>query len=383
MRFLLVSHVPIVRELGAGRIQLETAEELRRLGHTVETFDVRDAFPDEAVRRRDRFRPLRFAVKARDHVSRVGSQFDVVDALPGTLPYSKAELHFNGLLVARSTGLYPFYHAFSQVERERWPDQVPGTFLGQAVARWASDRSLRATLRSLANADLVRVLNDEERVYVEARFGDSATILQLPDGLPDLTLDALRAAALPPQERLRRKEVVFVGAWGLRKGAGDWRSIVLTLRSLVPDVRFRFLGTGVSSTAVQETLDLPAADWVTVIPSYAAEDLPALLSSSTVGAFPSYVEGWPIGLLEKLAAGIPTVAYGAPGARTMLENSSLLVALGDAEGLARRVAELLTSDAASYATLGRACVDRASSLRLSLLVPRLLDAYASQPAAQT
>ena len=36
MRILLVSDVPLMRELGGGRVQLETAEELRRLGHSVQ-----------------------------------------------------------------------------------------------------------------------------------------------------------------------------------------------------------------------------------------------------------------------------------------------------------------------------------------------------------
>ena len=45
MRVLLISDVPLMRELGGGRVQLETAEELRRLGHSVETFDPYGCIP--------------------------------------------------------------------------------------------------------------------------------------------------------------------------------------------------------------------------------------------------------------------------------------------------------------------------------------------------
>src|SRR3954462_9338594 len=110
----------MVRELGGGRVQLETAEELRRLGHTVETFDPSDAFGERGRQRLGRLQPTAFAGRARSFVRFGGGEFDVIDALQACLPYSKQHLGFGGRLVARSIGLTPLYAEYVDSERRRW-----------------------------------------------------------------------------------------------------------------------------------------------------------------------------------------------------------------------------------------------------------------------
>jgi glycosyltransferase involved in cell wall biosynthesis len=56
--------------------------------------------------------------------------------------------------------------------------------------------------------------------------------------------------------------------------------------------------------------------------------------------FPSYVEGFPLGVLEMLAAHLPVVAFDAPGAPMMLP-PDWLVPPGDEAGLARALVGLL------------------------------------------
>ena len=104
MRILVVSNVRMIRELGAGRLQLETAEKLRRRGHEVETFDDRQAFGDRTPPRwQRRLRPTLFGAKARSYVQK--TRFDVIEALEGNLPYPKTELDILAcLLVVRSPG---------------------------------------------------------------------------------------------------------------------------------------------------------------------------------------------------------------------------------------------------------------------------------------
>ena len=45
LKILMVLHMPWERNFGGSRVQLEIAEEWRKMGHEVEKFDDRDAFP--------------------------------------------------------------------------------------------------------------------------------------------------------------------------------------------------------------------------------------------------------------------------------------------------------------------------------------------------
>jgi glycosyltransferase involved in cell wall biosynthesis len=154
-------------------------------------------------------------------------------------------------------------------------------------------------------------------------------------------------------ERLASRTVAFIGTWNPRKGARDWPGIVGRLRELIPEVRFLFLGTGIGRELVLR--DFPPQDHpsLEVIPSFESDELPGLLSRATVGAFPGYLEGFGFSVLEKIAAGLPTVAYDAPGARDTLrpQKISTLVPAGDPEAFATRIAEILTASPTAWAEL--------------------------------
>ncbi len=378
LRILMVSRVPWRRELGAARGQIELAEELGRLGHVVEKFDYQDAFGDERPARRHRLFPNRFARRARAYVRRHAHRFDVIEALDGDLPFPKRALAFDGLLVARSMGLHALYEEFIRYERKTWPKRIPGTVFGQTLHRFTVRRRSAACRKSLRAADLVRVLNADEEAYVVERLGRGRDCLLIPDGLADRFADALARAALPPAERLRRREVAFIGAWSLRKGAADWGEIVSATRALVPDAKFRFLGTGCDRAAILEDLGLHDADWISVVPHFHAGELPALLAGATVGTLPSYIEGCPFSILEQLAAGLPTIAYDVPGSRLILGrlSRSLMTPPGETLSFADLLRELLMLDDGSYAQLAAECLRVAGEFRCSDIARASVEAYA-------
>ena len=377
LRILMVSEVPWRRELGAGRGQIELAEELRRRGHMVEKFDHRDAFRDELPARWHRLFSSRFARRARKYVRTHARRFDVIEALDGNLPFSKQDLGFGGLLVARSMGLYALYEEFIRFERTTWPDRIPGTVVGKTLHRLTVRQRSAASRRSLEAADLVRVLNEDEKAYVVEELGLGHKCIALPDGLADPFAEALARAALPAAERLRRNEVVFVGAWSLRKGAADWGEIITRTRALVPDANFRFLGTARERPDVLRDLGLQDDQGISVVPYFDAATLPSLLATATVGALPSYIEGCPFSILEQLAAGLPTVAYHVPGSRLILGRSAraLMAPRGDIPGFAQLLAELLMLDEESYARLAAECVSVASEFRCSRIAEAILEHY--------
>jgi glycosyltransferase involved in cell wall biosynthesis len=384
LRILMVSDVPWQRELGAARGQIELAEEFERLGHTVEKFDARDAFGHERPVRWHRLFPLRFARRARRHVREHGHRFDVIEALPGDLPFTKRDLEFDGVLVSRSMGLYALYAEYLRFERATWPDRIPGTPIGRLLHRLNVQRWSAACRRSLKAADLVRVLNDDEAAYVRNTLGLGHKCVTLPDGVSAAFAEALARPALPADERLRRREVVFVGSWSLRKGAADWGQIIRQTRARVPDTTFRFLGTGRQPGEILREVDLQAKEGISVVPHFKADELPALLATATVGALPSYIEGCPFSVLEQLAAGLPTVAYDVPGTRAILGRlgRALMAPAGNTSRFAELLAETLTLDEGSYARLaaeGRAAV---GDLRCSAIAEACLEAYESRLARQ-
>jgi glycosyltransferase involved in cell wall biosynthesis len=377
LRILMVSDVPWRRELGAARGQIELAEELRKLGHVVDKFDHVDAFGDETPKRWHRLFPLRFARRARAYLRAHGHEFDVIEALPGDLPFAKGHLGYKGLLVARSMGLHPLYEDYIRYERATWPDRIPGTILGKTLHRFTVRRRSELCRRSLRTADLVKVLNADEEAYVSRTLGLGHKSVTVPDGLADGFADALARAARPPKERLRRSEVVFIGAWSLRKGAADWREIVATARRLVPNVRFRFLGTGCDRSDVLADVGSENADAVSVLPHFDPDQLPVLLASATAGALPSYVEGLPFSVLEQLGAGLPTVAYDAPGSRAILDKLTqpLMARPGDVRRFAELLAQVLALNEESYGRLASECVAVSRAFRYSTIAHATLEAY--------
>jgi glycosyltransferase involved in cell wall biosynthesis len=373
----MIMHMPWDRNLGGPRVQIELADEFVARGHVVEKFDYFDAFPHSRSRVRDLLAPRAFSARARDHVRRNASRFDVIDAHHGNLPFSKRELDFRGLVAARSVGLYFFYRDFERVARQRWPNKTIGRRSTRPLWRWRALRERPTYLRSLETADLVIASNTDEQAYLTEVLGFGRKTMLAYNGLSEARALALGSNA-QQTARLAETEIVFIGYWGVRKGSADWARIVRRIREDVPRARCAFLGTGCSEECVLEDLEL-TGDGIRVVPGYESRELPALLKNGTVGALPSYIEGLPFAVLELLAAGIPTVAYDVPGPREILRllDPSLLVPAGDAEGFGARISELLSLPSERYAELAQACLAVAQRFLWKDIATETLQAYAS------
>jgi glycosyltransferase involved in cell wall biosynthesis len=151
--------------------------------------------------------------------------------------------------------------------------------------------------------------------------------------------------------------VSCVGSWDNRKGARDWPAIMRTVLREVPKARFNFLGVGVPPENVRAALeDIGTSGAVSVVSQFSSEDLPRLLASTTVGALPSYIEGFPLAVLELLAAGIPCVTYDNPGARAASAPmpDDYRIECGDTAAFARQISRVLTLDGGSYRAVAEA-----------------------------
>jgi glycosyltransferase involved in cell wall biosynthesis len=339
---------------------MELAEEFRELGDTVEKFSYEDAFPQAR-------RPLgrgvintlmsyaesnkSFAARAEAFVRSQGARFDIIDANQTDLSVSKTALNFNGLLVARSVGLIPAYADFEQMARKRWKEGTSGRdLIRKALTFPGKRRRLQAVGKCFRHADVINVSNCDDLETVSHSMGFGEKVVYFPFGLSGDRLNQFAASRQPASQRLQARTVAFVGTWNSRKGARDWPQIFTALRQLVPDARLLLLGVGLPQEHVLNDFPPQVRDAVQVVSSYEGEELPKLLADATVGAFPGYLEGFGFGTLELLAAGLPTVAYDAPGSRDILGRlkSPMLAPVGDSQAFARRLAELLSLPLQSY-----------------------------------
>jgi glycosyltransferase involved in cell wall biosynthesis len=376
MRILMVQMTPWDRRLGGSRVQLELAEAMQASGHTVDHFAFEDAFPNASEGRlAELFRP-HFARYAERYVQANGSRYDVVDALDGTISVPKDSLRFDGLLVARSIGLRAVYRdALRDSTKRFWSGRSRGKPGIRQIRDWRSHQADLLSNRSVRHADLVNVCNRDEVTYLVEKLGVPAQrVVRLPFGLDETRRASF--AARRSDLATRTPEVAFVGSWEWRKGTLEWPHIIRAIHARRPEVRFRLLGTGVPAARVLDELGCVGDPRVVVIPTYASEDLPDLLSRATVGMFPSHIEGFGFGVLEMLAAGLPVVAYDAPGQREMLTalDRTLLTPVGDPIAIADRALDLLFDDT-ERARLSAAGADVADGLRWSDIASQTIEVY--------
>jgi glycosyltransferase involved in cell wall biosynthesis len=366
-RILFCCPHPVSPRLGASKVYIEAAEGFRGCGWQASVVGP-EQFCGGTLGEVTNSEPAHL----REYLRRHAADFDVVEYEHNRLPYPREDFPPGPLFVARSVLLT------HQVARSRIPP-VP-TLRGRAarlVKGWLTRRRWQRAVadaeRTLRAADLINVCNAADRDLLLQYGHPAERILLFPFGL-----FASRLAELAPTpDDLPCPPVVgFVGTFDPRKGMCDLPAFAKALSRVQPGVQFLLLGTaGLVRTAEEVVGFFPPAvrPRLHVLPHFAPAELPGLLRRCSLGVFPSYCEGFPFGVLEMLAAGLPVVGFDAPGPPEMLP-PAYLVPPGDADGLALRVAELL-ADADGLRTARRWARRRAEGLRWEAVAARTAAAY--------
>jgi glycosyltransferase involved in cell wall biosynthesis len=264
-------------------------------------------------------------------------EFDVVDCDFRYVPKARSTLPEDVLIVARVQLLFHHY-ALGPVQRPPL-DRNMLWWLRYVRDRKAKKRLLPRHEASLRAADAVVVLNRRDKPAVESLGVGASRIHVIPNGLGLDRRAALSAlpADVPPSPR-----VAFIGNFGPRKGSLDLPRIFNSISQAVPGATFVLLGLGSDYSAEQYLGFFPRRlrERIDAVPAYAPDELPGALAPSSVGVFPSYAEGFGLGVIEMLAASIPVFAYDVPGPADILPDR-FLVPRGDARELGRRTASLL------------------------------------------
>jgi glycosyltransferase involved in cell wall biosynthesis len=197
---------------------------------------------------------------------------------------------------------------------------------------------------NMREADLINVANSMDKECLVRLGWDARKIIVLPYGLTSTGADRL-ATCLDRRNPAASPRIAFVGTFDYRKGCLDFPHIVERVAATIPQVRFRLLGTkGLFKTRERVLAFFPPRlrHHLEIHPTFDPAHLPDLLVDCQVGMFPSYREGLPIAVVEMLGAGLPVIAYDAPGPCDILPRE-WLVNRGEREELANRLMRLLQS----------------------------------------
>jgi glycosyltransferase involved in cell wall biosynthesis len=197
---------------------------------------------------------------------------------------------------------------------------------------------------NMREADLISVGNSMDKECLVRLGWDAQNIIVLPRGMTSTHADRL-ATCLGRRNPAATPRIAFIGTFDYRKGCLDFPCIVERVAATIPQVRFRLLGTkGLFKTRERVLAFFPRRlhRHLEIHPTFESADLPNLLVDCQVGMFPSYREGCPIAVVEMLGAGLPVLAYDAPGPCDILPRE-WLVNIGEREELANRLIRLLQS----------------------------------------
>jgi glycosyltransferase involved in cell wall biosynthesis len=347
MKILFCTQCAVSRELGGSKVALEVAEAMKPLGWDCEVRSIRDihaersSAPDTHVAVTQSFRAF---MKER------AGDYDVVDYDHAYLPYPRGEFAPSTLLVARSVLLLEHF----QHIRFRTCRSLLDRLKQIARGRW-QDAGIEPARTTVAEADLINVPNEEDRARLVQRGIDPGRIAVIPYGIwwkdwPEPVLPSANDA--PPT-------LVFLGTFDYRKGCLDLVDLATEIFAQVPGSRLQLLGTiGMISSAEGVRAYFPRRyrDRIEVVPRFEGHDLPALLRGATLGIFPSYLEGFGMAVVEMVAAGMPVLAYRAPGPSSILP-PECLVETGRVGELTAKALRLLR-DAGERNRLAHECVNR-------------------------
>jgi glycosyltransferase involved in cell wall biosynthesis len=373
----MVLGMPWDRRLGAPRVQIELAEQFSMAGHRVDKLSLEDVFAAEPRSRLEALTRADFGRAARARLEAIAPAYDIIDAQHGDVPFSKQELGFDGLLVARSCGLYGLYREAERRMARKWGARATGHPLLRPYRSYRRRRRWADQRRSLENADLINVLSVDEERWVDEHLGLGHKTVPLPNGARAAYLEALsRAEGAPDRDTPR---IAFLGSWTPRKGILDLPAFIAGLRETFPALRVSLLGTGRAQDVVARDLGpLAGAVDLRVVPEFSPDELPALLRGSAAAVLPSYVEGFCLAVLELAAAGVPTVGYDVPGPRIVMGqvDPGLLAPEGDVRGLVTRVESVIRLSEPAHAALRRRCIQVAARYAWERIAAEHLEIYA-------
>jgi len=217
-----------------------------------------------------------------------------------------------------------------------------GHLLNEAVrpsVRWAERMAF-------AGADDVAAVSRFTADVTTRLFGLNRPVTVIPNGIDLRRFAAAESAEVEPST------ILYLGSLVRKKGVLDLCKAFSRVVEQYPAARLRLVGrdcadrrSGEPSTwaLCQEMLTPPARDRAEHVGEVPYCEISRYVERAGLCVFPSYAEALPLSWIEVMACGKPVVAYDIGWAREVIDKGStgLLVKLGDIEGLAEAMLQLL------------------------------------------
>lgn len=140
------------------------------------------------------------------------------------------------------------------------------------------------------------------------------------------------------------------------------------------DCHFLIIGDGPLKPQIQE-----AASWMSNVHYLGyRDDIPALLAITDVLIYPALAEGFGLGLVEAMAAGVPCIAYASEGATEILDTPETrfgLVPINQLDALGEKLEAVLSLPEPERANFQLALTDRAKAFDSIASVQKLQTVY--------
>ena len=274
--------------------------------------------------------------KLRRYLKNSNENFDVIEFDSNILPFSRNEFPKNTLMVARSQLLTHHLMNLHLPREETWR-----AFLRDLFFKRRSDTRLRNLIeyenKSFEMADLVVVLNDLDLKVLTEQGIPAGKIEVMPNGIDSNELDCMAAAK---KGFMDRDKICFLGSFYPRKGSSEIPKIFFRIENSIKNIKFGVFGSSRDSVKVQKMFPKNLLGKLNIIEKFSAAELPGLLSNCSLGVFPSYVEGFPLSVLEMYASFMPVIAYNSPGLSGIISREDLVDA-GDWQGLCDKAIKLI------------------------------------------
>lgn len=209
-----------------------------------------------------------------------------------------------------------------------------------AVTRWC----VRFVLQSVQR---VVVLSKQWRAFIQ-EIAPAASVDIIPNPI---------VVPLTPHDPMQRDPatLLFLGRFGQRKGIFDLLQALVSIKARCPEVKLRCGGDGEVDAVLGRARELGLGDNIELLGWVSGDAKEREFARATVYVLPSYNEGLPMGVLEAMAAAVPSVTTTVGGIPDAIEDGvhGYLVSPGDIEALADRIVRLL-SDAELRARMGSA-----------------------------
>ncbi len=286
-----------------------------------------------------------------------GSQFKkFIKVLKGLWEYRRILRDFKPELVHMHTSFGPSFYRLqpflSMAKRRGVPvvDHCHGADFDTFYVN-ASEKKKRLVRKVFSKFDTVIVLSREwkekftpvvpkDRLVVVHNYCKPKTSEQLEGWLED---------------RFAKKQVVFLGEIGKRKGGFDFAVIILNTAKKLPGVRFVLCGDGAKEDVekIKAEIEKKCSGIDVSFPGWVRDDAKdRVLVESSVFMLPSYHEGQPMSILDAMAYGLPIVSTEVGGIPQQVKNgvNGILTKSGDPLATAEAISSLLLDKDRYFAT---------------------------------